>query len=115
MRVNVSAAFFLSIEFQQTGNLVYKMYKSGFGNLTGKPVAVDRAPFLAYTRQIQTTPAQIIVGQGNWQTQLETNKQAFALAFVQRPTFQFAHGGQDAVTYVRSLFANAGVTPTTTE
>src|SRR5882724_4634707 len=53
-RINVSAAFFLSIEFQQTGNLVYKMYKAGLGNLTGKPVAVDRAPFLADTRQIQT-------------------------------------------------------------
>jgi hypothetical protein len=115
MRINVSAAFFLSIEFQQTGNLVYKMYKAGLGNLTGKPVAVDRAPFLADSRQIQTTPAQIIVGQGDWQTQLETNKQAFALAFVQRPAFQSAHASQDAVTYVSSLFANAGVTPTNTE
>jgi len=55
MRINTSGAFFLSIEFQQTGNLVYKMYKAGFGNLTGKPVAVDRAPFLADTRQIQST------------------------------------------------------------
>ncbi|HBB97037.1 MAG TPA: hypothetical protein DC054_16795 [Blastocatellia bacterium] len=114
-RINVSAAFFLSIEFQQTGNLVYKMYKAGFGNLTGKPVAVDRAPFIADTRQIQTTPAQIVVGQGDWQTQLETNKQAFALAFVQRPAFQSAHGGQDAATYVNSLFGNAGVAPTGTE
>ncbi|PYS71052.1 MAG: hypothetical protein DMF73_11545 [Acidobacteria bacterium] len=114
-RINVSAAFFLSIEFQQTGNLVYKMYKAGFGNLTGKPVAADRAPFLADTRQIQTTPTQIIVGQGDWQNQLETNKQAFALAFVQRPAFQSAHGGQDAATYVSSLFTNAGVTPTSTE
>src|SRR2546423_1778255 len=115
MRVNVSAAFFLSIEFQQTGNLVYKMYKSGFGNLTGKPVAVARAPFLADTRQIQTTPAQIVVGQGDWQTQLEANKQVFALAFVRRPAFQTAHAGQDAGIYVGSLFANVGVTPTGTE
>lgn len=114
-RINTSGAFFLSIEFQQTGNLVYKMYKAGFGNLNGKPVAVDRVPFIADTRQIQSTPAQVIVGQGDWQTQLETNKQAFALAFVQRPAFQSAHGGQDAGTYVSSLFANAGVTPTSTE
>jgi len=86
------------------------MYKAGFGNLPGKPVAVDRTSFMADTRQIQSTPAQVIVGQGNWQAQLETNKQAFALAFVQRSAFQTAHASQDAATYVNSLFTNAGVT-----
>jgi hypothetical protein len=114
-RINTSAAFFLSIEFQGTGNLVYKMYKAGFGNLPGKPVAVQRASFNADTQQIQRTPNQIIVGVGDWQNQLEANKQAFALAFVQRSNFQAAHGAQDATTYVNSLFANAGVTPTATE
>src|SRR6185369_6795503 len=114
-RINVSAAFFLSIEFQQTGNLVYKMYKAGFGNLPGKPVAVDRTPFLADTRQIQSTPAQVIVGQGNWQAQLETNKQAFALAFVQRSNFQTQHGAQTASDYVQTLFANTGASPTAAE
>jgi hypothetical protein len=114
-RVNTSAAFFLSIEFQGTGYLVYKMYKASFGNLPGKPVAVQRAPFLADTQTIQQQPAQVIVGQGNWQAQLETNKQAFALAFVQRPAFQTAHGSQDVNTLVSSLFTNEGVTPTTQE
>jgi hypothetical protein len=114
-RVNVSAAFFLSIEFQQTGSLVYKMHKAAFGNLAGKPVAVRRADFLADTRTIGSTPAQVIVGQGNWQAQLEANKQAFALAFVQRPAFQSAHSGQGAAAYVDSLFANTGVTFTAAE
>ena len=114
-RINVSAAFFLSIEFKETGNLVYKMYKAGFGNLPGKPVAVQRANFIADTRQIQSTPTQIIVGVGDWQTQLENNKQAFALAFIQRAAFQSAHGAQSAADYVDSLFANAAVTPTTAE
>jgi N-acetylneuraminic acid mutarotase len=114
-RINVSAAFFLSIEFQQTGNFVYKMYKAAFGNPAGKPVAVDRTPFLTDTRQIQSTPAQVIVGQGNWQAQLETNKQAFALAFVQRPSFQALPGTQTAADYVSMLFANAGVSPTSAE
>jgi hypothetical protein len=115
-RINTSAAFFLSIEFQQTGNLVYKMYKAAFGNLPGgKPVAVDRAPFIADTQQIQSTPAQVIVGQGNWQAQLETNKQVFALAFVQRSAFQSAHASQDVNTYVASLFSNTGATPTSAE
>jgi hypothetical protein len=114
-RINASAAFFLSIEFQQTGSLVYKMNKAGFGNLPGKPVAVQRAGFIADTRRIGSTPTQIIVGVGDWQTQLEANKQAFALEFVQRPAFQSAHGGQAAGVYVDSLFANAGVTPTVAE
>jgi hypothetical protein len=114
-RVNVSAAFFLSIEFQQTGNLVYKMHKAGFGNLAGKPVAVRRADFIADTRTVGSTPAQLIVGQTNWEAQLETNKQAFALAFVQRAAFQSAHGGQSAGDYVESLFANVGVTATAAE
>jgi hypothetical protein len=114
-RINVSAAFFLSIEFQQTGSLVYKMHKAGFGNLAGKPVAVSRANFNTDTRTIGSSPAQVIVGQTNWEQQLETNKQAFALAFVQRAAFQSAHGGQAAGAYVDSLFANAGVTPTAAE
>ncbi|HVF42471.1 MAG TPA: PA domain-containing protein [Pyrinomonadaceae bacterium] len=114
-RINTSGAFFLAIEFQQTGNLVYKMYKSGFGNLPGKPVAVQRASFIADTRRIGSTPAQVIVGQGNWQAQLEANKQAFALEFVQRAGFQAAHGGQTAAQLADSLFANAGVTPTAQE
>ncbi len=114
-RVNVSAAFFLSIEFQQTGSLVYKMHKAGFGNLAGRPVAVRRADFLADTRAVGSTPAQVIVGQTGWERQLEANKQAFALAFVQRAAFQSAHGGQAAGAYVDSLFANVGVTPTAQE
>jgi hypothetical protein len=114
-RINVSAAFFLSIEFQQTGNLVYKMYKASFGNLPNKPVAVDRAPFLADTRQIQSTPVQVVVNQGNWQEQLEANKQAFALAFVQRPEFQMIYADIDASIYVQMLFNKAGVTPTAAE
>ncbi|HEX7313225.1 MAG TPA: PA domain-containing protein [Pyrinomonadaceae bacterium] len=114
-RINVSAAFFLSIEFQQTGNLVYKMHKAGFGNLAGKPVAVRRADFIADTRTVGSTPAQLIVGQTGWEAQLETNKQAFALAFVQRPAFQSAHAGQGAAAYVDSLFANTGATFTAAE
>jgi hypothetical protein len=114
-RINVSAAFFLSIEFQQTGNLVYKMYKAGFGNLAGKPVAVRRADFIADTRTIGSSPAQLVVGQTGWEQQLEANKQAFALAFVQRPAFQSAHAGQGAAGYVDSLFANTGVTFTAAE
>ncbi len=52
-RINVSAAFFLSIEFQQTGYLVYRMYKAAYGNLPGgAPVPVRFNEFLPDTQQI---------------------------------------------------------------
>ena len=111
-RINVSASFFLSIEFQGTGNLVYKMWKAGFGNVAGTPVAVRRANFTADRQAVQTTPNQVIVGQGDWANQLEANKQAFALAFVQRANFPTS---TDPTTFVNTLFANAGVTPTSAE
>ncbi len=111
-RINVSASFFLSIEFQGTGNLVYKMWKAGFGNAAGTPVAVRRANFTADRQTVQTTPNLVIVGQGDWANQLEANKQAFALGFVQRAGFP---ASADATTFVNTLFANAGVTPTSTE
>ena len=57
----------------------------------------------------------VIVGQGNWQAQLEANKQAFLQDFVSRSEFtsqaSFAPGVA-AATYVDALFANSGVTPT---
>src|SRR5260370_19843467 len=39
-RINVSASFFLSIEFQETGYLVYRFYKIGFCNPQVCPVPV---------------------------------------------------------------------------
>src|SRR5438105_7440864 len=38
VRVNVSAAFFLSIEFRQTGYLVERMYKVAYGDAVGMSV-----------------------------------------------------------------------------
>jgi hypothetical protein len=107
-RINVSAAFFLSIEFQQTGNLVYKMWKAGFGNINSPtvPVPIRRANFTADRQTIQSTPNQVIVNQGDWANQLEQNKQAFALAFVQRAGFPTA---TDAGTFVDTLVRNTGI------
>src|SRR6185436_3014748 len=51
-RINVSAAFFLSIEFQQTGYLVYRMYKSAYDNIPGTPVPVRLNEFLPDTQTI---------------------------------------------------------------
>lgn len=113
-RIDTSAAFFLSIEFQQTGYLVYRIYKAAFGNLTGnKPVPVQRTPFLTDTRTISKG---VVVLQPGWEQQLEANKVAFTQAFVQRAQFIAEYpNGMNAAAYVDKLFQRAGVTPTTQE
>jgi hypothetical protein len=83
-RINVSAAFFLSIEFQETGFLVYKMYEAGLGLIPNKPVPVRRETFMPDTRIIGEG---VVVGTQGWETTLNNNKASFALAFVQRPEF----------------------------
>ncbi len=112
-RINVSAAFFLSIEFQNTGYLVYRFYKAAFGNLAGRPVPVRMQQFFPDTQQIARG---VIVGQGSWEAQLETNKQAFALEFVQRAEFVSKYPATlSPAQFVDALYANAAVTPTSTE
>ena len=112
-QINVSAAFFLSIEFQETGYLVYRFYKSAYGNIPGAPVPVTFGEFLPDTQQIGQN---VVVGVGNWQAQLEANKQAFALAFVTRTRFTNAFAATlTPAQFVDALFAKAGVTPTTGE
>jgi hypothetical protein len=105
-RINTSGAFFLSIEFQETGYLVYRFYKASFGNLAGKPVPVRRDKFIPDSRYIS---GGVVVGQTGWQQVLENNKKAFALLFVQRPEFQAAFpGSMTAAQFVDTLDANAG-------
>jgi uncharacterized delta-60 repeat protein len=112
-RINVSAAYFLSIEFQQTGYLVYRFYKSAFGNLPGAPVPVRLSDFLP---DAQAIGQGVIVNQGNWQQQLETNKQNYANAFVQRARFVSAYPtSMSSEQFVDALFANAGVTPSASD
>ena len=112
-RINVSAAFFLSIEFQETGYLVYKMYKAAYGNLPNAPVPVRFGEFLPDAQQIALG---VEVGIGNWQAQLESNKVAFAPAFVSRDRFTTAFPTTLTPTqFVDALYANAGVAPGATE
>jgi hypothetical protein len=116
-RVNVSAAFFVSIEFQQTGYLVERIYKAAYGDADGmnsgqaiKVPTVRLSEFLPDTQQIGQN---VVVGQTGWQSVLEANKQAFTLAFVQRSRFVTAFPATTTpAQFVEQLFANAGVVPT---
>jgi hypothetical protein len=115
-RVNVSGAFFLSIEFQQTGYLVERMYKTGYGDATGTStiggshqifVPVVRAnEFLADTQRVGRG---VVVGQTGWETVLENNKQAYALEFVQTSRFITAFPTtMTPAQFVDKLNTNAG-------
>jgi Tol biopolymer transport system component len=83
-RINVSAAFFLSIEFQQTGYFVYRMYKAAYGNMPGTPVPLTRQEFLPDTQRVGQG---VIVGSSGWEQQLENNKNAYSNEFVLRSRF----------------------------
>jgi hypothetical protein len=112
-RINVSAAFFLSIEFQETGYLVYRFYKSAYGNIPGTPVPVQLIEFLPDTQQIGKG---VIIGQPGADQLLEANKVAFTLDFVSRSRFSGAYPTTlTPAQFVDALFMNAGVIPSATD
>jgi hypothetical protein len=98
--INVSAAYFLSIEFQETGGLVDGLYRVSYAR---RP---QYAEFLPDTR---TVANNVIVGVGTWQAELEANKQAFANAWVERAEFQSAYGGLGNDSYVDTLISHTGI------
>jgi hypothetical protein len=115
-RDNTSGAFFLSIEFQETGYLVERMYKVAYGDATGtstfggthtlKVPIVRRSEFLPDQLQVSNG---VIVNSGNWQALLESNKVAFANDFVSRSRFTTAFpAGMPAATFVNILNTNSG-------
>ena len=106
-RVNVSAAFFLSIEFQRTGLLAYLSHQAAFG---------ARPLFGEFMRSTQALQRDYAFGAPGHEAQLEANKQKFFIDFVGGPEFVGRYPtlltpGQ----FVDALFANAGFTPTADE
>lgn len=112
-RASASAAFFLSIEFRETGYLVYRIYKASYGNLPETPVPLRLNEFLPDTQQIGLG---VVVGQTGWEQVLENNKQAFTADFVTQSRFTTAHPTTLTPTqFVDALFTNAGITPSAVE
>jgi hypothetical protein len=117
-RIDTSAAFFLSIEFQETGFLVYRAYQVAFGNAFDPTIATAGSPqgypvpVIRRTEFMADTPIisqGVQVNVGNWQQQLEINKQAFMLDFVGRQRFTNAFPSTlTADAFVSLLDQNAG-------
>ena len=103
-RVDVSGAFFNSIEFQQTGFYVYRLNVASFG-------AFPRyAEFLGHT---QRAGQGVIVGQTGWQQRLQENKERLLQEWAQSSAFIALCGGnRSSSEYVDILLTNSRITAT---
>ena len=109
-RVNTSAAFFLSIEFQQTGLLAYMTHRAAFGpNASGSPAPILYGNF---ERDTQALQRGFVFGQPGADAVLEANKVAYFNDFVTRPEFVAKY--PSTLTndqFVDNLLASANLTP----
>jgi uncharacterized protein (TIGR03118 family) len=113
-RINVSAAFFFSIEFQQSGLAAYLTHRTAFGPnaLGGSPAPVLYGNFM---RDLAAIDRGVIFGDPGADTLLESNKVAFYNEFVTRPEFVSKY--PSTLTndqYVDALLTSANLTPSET-
>src|SRR5215471_482915 len=114
-RVSASGAFFLSIEFQETGYLVERAYKAAYGDADGATtfhppsIKVPIVRFNEFLTDQRSIANGVIVNQGDWQTQLENNKVAYFNSFVQTQRFTTKYFSTMLPTdFVHTLNQNAG-------
>ena len=113
-RVNASAAFFLSIEFQTTGNLVRNFYVVALD----RPATNNMPAFEEFERDTQAMQRGVIVDPTNnaWETLLANNREAFIRDFVTRAEFIQLYPTTDTpAQYVDKLFGHAGLRALTDE
>jgi len=111
-RINVSASFFLSLEFQNTGLEAYLTHRAAFGNLPPTLGASVPVFYGTFERDTQALQKDFIFGQPGADAQLEANKVAFFNEFVTRP--EFVDKYPSTLTndqYVDNLMASAGISP----
>ena len=111
-RINTSAAFFLSIEFQGSGYFVHRMYKAAYGNLPNAPVPLRREEFLPDTQRIGQN---VFVGTTGWEQRFNANKDAYAAEFAARTRFTTLYQGLSNEQFVDALNNNTGGALSTTE
>ena len=113
-RINASAAFFLSIEFQHTSFYVIRLQRAAFGHKSD--TSGLRLPYLEFIRDARRVGEGVIFGQPGSEQLLENNKQAYATdvvnstAFINRFPTNLA-----AAQFVDALAASAMVTPSAAE
>ena len=115
-RLNVSASFYLSIEFLQTGFLVERLYRVAYGSGMGTStlrgmhqLAVPVIRLNDFLPDTQEIGEGVVVLSSGWETVLENNKQAFMAQFVQRSRFATAYPvSMTPAQFVDALNTNAG-------
>jgi hypothetical protein len=98
-RIDTSAAFFLSIEFQRTGFLVYRLYEASYGRMP------RRDEFL---RDARSAANGVIVNTPGWETVMADNQRAFVNDWVNHPDFKFDFDQLSNDQFVDRLIANTG-------
>jgi Calx-beta domain/Domain of unknown function (DUF4214) len=84
-RIDTSAAFFLSIEFQRTGFLVYRLHKAALPEKVYRPRSLPR--YLEFVRDTQEVGRGVVVGEAGWEQRLEANTELLLADFMARPEF----------------------------
>lgn len=98
--INVSAAYFLSIEFQKTAGLVDRLHRAAYGR------NVLYAEFIPDTAAVGE---DVVVGKTGWEEKLMANKHEFVNRWVKREAFHTAFDNLADNLYVDTLLANAGM------
>jgi len=101
-RINASAAFFQSIEFQETGFLVYRAHTAAFATR-------ERLRFHDFQLEQQRVSRGVVIGVPGAEALLEANKQAYLNEFVARPDFLARYpAALSPEQFVDALNQNAG-------
>jgi choice-of-anchor B domain-containing protein len=112
-RIHVSAAFFLSIEFQETSFYAVRVQRVAFGRRSDD--AATRMTFDELTHDQRQLGQGVIVGQPGYELALDGNKNAYASQVAGGSAFNARFPQTDAASYVDALYASAGLSPTPAE
>jgi hypothetical protein len=109
-RINVSAAYFLSIEYQETGFLVHRFYNLALNRSNGLP------RYLEFFRDSRIVGNGVVIGAPGADELLEANKVAYSNEFAARAEFVALYPlTLTAAEYVDALYSHAGLTPSPAE
>ena len=112
-RINVSAAFFLSIEFQETGYFVFRLYRFYFAQAW--PI------WREFMRDVQELSRGVVVGQPGWEEKLAANKRVFVEDWYARHRVVLEsqlNGSRSSLTneqYISALYQKVSITPSDAE
>ena len=112
-RINVSGAFFQSIEFQRTGLEAYLTHRAAFGTLPSNLGAAVPVFYGTFERDTQALGKDYIFGSPGADAQIEANTVAYFNDFVTRPEFVDKYPATlTNAQYVDNLLTTAGLSTT---